>query len=256
MEVMLNVPGFQFIAFSFPTKQEKTDGERRKSPGIHSRCPYPACQHSHQPPSKHLSFTDPPLSGLHTSTCNDWSDQPFQLQSPEEKPLICQEMPTACRLQRLWAGDMTPHIPTNHAYTMRKWVCVNTRTVSLVREANTTDACGFPPGPQTLTSLSPKRKYKTQCLAQSKHNCTCRGNFERGQCFHHAALLTQPVNYQTACWTLFWTRKSSSSRGELLQHSRSPWPPQGLNLVDQFSPLIMYNTSKHSTWQRWHCKSK
>lgn len=51
-------------------------------------------------------------------------------------------------------------------------VCVSTRTG---KEANTTDACGFPPGPQTLTSLSPKRKHKTKCLAQNKQAARAEG---------------------------------------------------------------------------------
>ena len=53
-------------------------------------------------------------------------------------------------------------------------VCVSTRTVS-GKDANTTDACGFPPGPQTLTSLSPKCKHKTKCLAQNKQATRAEG---------------------------------------------------------------------------------
>lgn len=43
------------------------------------------------------------------------------------------------------------------------------------KEAKTTDAWGFPPAPQTLTSLSPKRKHKPKCLDQNKHTARAEG---------------------------------------------------------------------------------
>lgn len=118
--------------------------------------------------------------------------------------------------QRLWTGDM-PHIPTQQGHTVRSWwparasVCVWERVCVCVSgmDANTTDACGFPPGPQTLTSLSPKRKHETKCLSQNKQCCTCSGSFGDDG---HAA---DTVNYKTACWTerwFFWMAVSSSSR--------------------------------------------
>lgn len=66
-------------------------------------------------------------------------------------------------------------------------VCSSTRTVS-GKEANTTDACGFPPGPQTLTSLSPKCKHKTKCLAQNKQCRTCWGEFRQWRRFSGAGV--------------------------------------------------------------------
>ena len=90
----------------------------------------------------------------------------------------------AWRLHRLWTGDM-PHIPTQQGHSVTNWwlarvcvcvcVCVCEHKNCVWQRRNTTDACGFPPGPQTLTSLSPKCKHKTKCLAQNKQATRAEG---------------------------------------------------------------------------------
>lgn len=45
------------------------------------------------------------------------------------------------------------------------------------KEAKTTDAWGFPPAPQTLTSLSPKSKHKPKCPDQNKQAARAEKNF-------------------------------------------------------------------------------
>lgn len=65
----------------------------------------------------------------------------------------------------LWTGDMT-HIPTRRGQpvVLPENVCL----LMSGKEAKTTDAWGFPPAPQTLTSLSPKCKHESKCLDQNK----------------------------------------------------------------------------------------
>lgn len=83
------------------------------------------------------------------------------------------------------------------------------------KEANTTDACGFPPGPPpTLSRVYVWVKVRSKCLAQNKQATRAEGvsamtAFQSGH-----ATNTPPANYKTACWTeqSFFKDMSSSNR--------------------------------------------
>lgn len=79
------------------------------------------------------------------------------------------------------------------------WLCVCTRSVS-GKEAKT-DACGFPAGLQTLTSLSPKRKHETKCLAPKQTRYMCWGNFSSDSSLVDLRYQKYTNTQRPACWT-------------------------------------------------------
>lgn len=102
-----------------------------------------------------------------------------------------------------------PHFPTQQGHKQQKrknlmsrqsmWLCVCTRSVS-GKEAKT-DACGFPAGLQTLTSLSPKRKHETKCLAPKQTRYMCWGNFSSDSSLVDLRYQKYTNTQRPACWT-------------------------------------------------------
>lgn len=76
---------------------------------------------------------------------------------------------------RRGTGDSL-HIPKQQGHSEKLGVCQNLCLWAYERcLAKTADACGFPPGLQTLTSLLTKRKHKTKCLTQNKQAARAAG---------------------------------------------------------------------------------
>lgn len=99
--------------------------------------------------------------------------------------------------------------------------------------ASKTDACGFPPELQTLTSLSPKCKHKTKSLVQNKQAACALGVFSndgfRWMKPHYTH--TQHVNYKTIRWfrNAFWEDRPIAT---LIQARRAKCSSQkGLKVV-------------------------